>query len=353
MTAGPVAARPSASLAAAPPAGSVIISARGLSRFYDVPRRREGLRGALLDLARPETRRVEAVRGLNLEIGRGESVAYIGPNGAGKSTTIKMLAGILKPSGGELRVLGFEPHRERRQYVRHIGVVFGQRSNLWWDIAVIESLRLLQRVYRVTEPDFKARLEEFDAVLGLGALLKTPARKLSLGQRVRADIAAALLHAPQVIFLDEPTIGLDVSVKARIRAFLRRLHAGGSTIMLTTHDLGDVEAIADRVIVIDGGQLIFDGPIDRLRQDLGRGARVVIVAPDARAEDLNAATLDLGVTWTPGDAGRFTAGYDARAVSTPALVGRALAAVKVEDLQLLEASIEDVVRDLYEGRSRA
>ncbi|GAA5512342.1 vitamin B12 import ATP-binding protein BtuD [Deinococcus carri] len=331
-----------------------IIHARHLKRTYRVPIRRPGLTGAFQDLLNPEYRTVQAVQDVTFDIQRGESVAYLGPNGAGKSTTVKMLAGILKPSGGELRVLDFHPHRDRQAYVRHIGVVFGQRTTLWFDLAVIESLRLLQRVYGVPEAVFQERLELFDEVLDLGGLLTTPARKLSLGQRVRADLAAALLHAPPVVFLDEPTIGLDVSVKARIRAFLRQINRDlGTTLLLTTHDLGDVEAISDRVMVIDAGQLIFDGTTRELRSDLGRGDRVTVVAPPSSLAALNAATRELAVAWVEEGKGRYSAVYDGRRVRTPDLVARTLAAVPAEDLELREASIEDVVRELYERGRRA
>ena len=326
-----------------------IIHVQHLQRSYRVQNRRPGLPGAFRDLISPEYRTVQAVRDVSFDLQRGESVAYLGPNGAGKSTTVKMLAGILKPTGGELSVLGYHPHRDRQAYVRHIGVVFGQRTTLWFDLAVIESLRLLQRVYAVPEAVFQERLALFDTVLGLGKLLSTPARKLSLGQRVRADLAAAFLHDPQVVFLDEPTIGLDVSVKARIRTFLRQIHRElGTTLLLTTHDLGDVEAISDRVIVIDAGQLIFDGTTSRLREEYGRGHRVTVLAPEGSLTALNDATRDLEVAWVDEGSGRFGALYDARRVRTPDLVSRALSAVPAEDLQLREASIEDVVRGLYE-----
>lgn len=326
-----------------------IIQVRHLERRYRVPVRRPGLTGAFRDLVTPTYRTIQAVQDVTFAIERGESVAYLGPNGAGKSTTVKMLAGILKPSGGELSVLGYHPHRDRQAYVRNIGVVFGQRTTLWFDLAVMESLRLLQRVYGVPEAAFQERLDLFDEVLELGGLLATPARKLSLGQRVRADLAAALLHAPPVVFLDEPTIGLDVSVKARIRAFLRQINRDlGTTLLLTTHDLGDVEAISDRVMVIDAGQLIFDGTTRALRGDLGRGDRVTVVAPPGSLAALNAATADLAIPWTDEGRGRYSAVYDGRRVRTPDLVARTLAAVAAEDLELREASIEDVVRELYE-----
>lgn len=331
-----------------------IIRAQNLSRSFRMPRRREGLTGALRDLLSPEYRMAHAVSDVSFEVPRGQSVAYLGPNGAGKSTTVKMLAGILKPSGGSLEVLGHNPHRDRRAYVRNVGVVFGQRSTLWYDLAVIESLRLLQRVYQVKEADFRERLDRFDSVLGLGKLLHTPARKLSLGQRVRADIAAALMHGPQIVFLDEPTIGLDVAVKARIREFLRHANRElGTTLLLTTHDLGDVEAISDRVLVIDAGRLVFDGTPVSLRQDLGRGDRITVTAPDGSAAELDAVTADAGVSWKDEGQGRFTATYYTRLISTAALVQKAMAAVAVEDLQLREASIEDVLRELYERSERA
>ncbi len=331
-----------------------IIHAEQLSRAFRLPTRREGLAGAFRDLLNPGYRTIHAVRDVSFTVPRGQSIAYLGPNGAGKSTTVKMLAGILKPTGGDLTVLGYHPHQERREYVRNIGVVFGQRSTLWYDLAVIESLRLLQRVYAIPEITFRQRLARFDEVLGLGKLLATPARKLSLGQRVRADIAAALLHDPPIVFLDEPTIGLDVAVKARIRDFLRHTNRElGTTLLLTTHDLGDVEAIAERVLVIDRGELVFDGTPRSLREELGRGDRLTIVAPQASTAALDAATADLGLTWDEVAEGKFQTVYDTRTIATAALVQRTLTAVSVEDLELREASIEDVLRELYERSERA
>jgi ABC-2 type transport system ATP-binding protein len=331
----------------------VIISAENLSRTYNVPKKREGLRGALQDLIRPQMRQVHAVEDISFDIKRGESVAYIGPNGAGKSTTVKMLAGILKPSAGELKVMDFQPHRDRQRYVRHIGVVFGQRTSLWWDIAVIESLRLLQRVYGVDEATFQERLERFDEVLGLHRFLNTPARKLSLGQRVMADLAAALLHNPPVIFLDEPTIGLDVSVKARIRSFLKQINREfGTTLLLTTHDLGDVEAISERVMVIDEGKLIFSGPSWKLREELGQESRMVVHTAVGSLEALQAVTVGMDLTWTDEGRGRYSAHYDARALPTPKLVAHVLSGIAVEDMELRAASMEDIVRELYERQRR-
>jgi ABC-2 type transport system ATP-binding protein len=293
------------------------------------------------------------VNDVSFAIAKGESVAYIGPNGAGKSTTVKMLTGILKPSAGEVEVMGFKPHRDRQRYVRHIGVVFGQRTSLWWDIAVIESLRLLQRVYGVDEASFQERLKRFDEVLGIKDFLNTPARKLSLGQRVMADLAAALLHHPPVIFLDEPTIGLDVAVKARIREFLKHLNREfGTTLLLTTHDLGDVEAISKRVIVIDEGQLIFDGPSWKLHQELGRESRMVVHSAEGSLAALQAVTEGMGVSWSDKGRGRYSAHYDAATLPTPKLVSHVLARVTVEDMELRAASMEDVVRELYERQRR-
>lgn len=247
-----------------------IIRARGLIKEFKIFRRREGVKGAFRDLFHRNYQVLKAVDQINLSINKGEIVGYIGANGAGKSTTIKMLTGILVPTGGELIVDGFHPHKQRENYTRNIGVVFGQRSQLWWDIAVIESFRLLQKIYRVPDEDFKSRLAYFGEILALGDLLHLPVRKLSLGQRMRCELAGSLLHNPAILFLDEPTIGLDVLAKARIREFLREINERyQTTIMLTTHDLGDIEALCSRVIILDKGKILFDGTLAGLRENWG------------------------------------------------------------------------------------
>lgn len=199
-------------------------------------------------------------------------MGYIGANGAGKSTTIKMLTGILVPTAGTVTVNGYVPHKQRESYTKGIGVVFGQRSQLWWDIAVIESFKLLRRIYDVPRADFNRRLQQFDDILGLSSFLNLPVRKLSLGQRMRCDLAAALLHNPAILFLDEPTIGLDVLAKSKIREFLKEINNEfKTTVILTTHDLGDIEALCPRVAIIDQGKMLYDGLVDNL---FPSGARI-------------------------------------------------------------------------------
>lgn len=244
-----------------------VIEAVGLTKEFRKFRSRPGLRGAFLDLFARRYELVRAVDGVNLTVRRGEMVGYIGPNGAGKSTTIRMLAGILVPTAGQLRVNGLVPWRERQRFARTIGVVFGQRSQLWFDLAVQESFRLLQRIYRVPEEDFRRQYAFLAAALDLDPLLPVPVRHLSLGQRMRCELAAALLHNPPLLFLDEPTIGLDVVAKRRIRAFLKELNARqGTTVLLTTHDLGDIEALCQRAVILDRGRVIFDGPLADLKR---------------------------------------------------------------------------------------
>jgi ABC-2 type transport system ATP-binding protein len=242
------------------------IEARGLTKEFRKQVSRPGLRGAILDLFSRRYETVRAVDGIDLLVRQGETVGYVGPNGAGKSTTIKMLTGILVPTSGHLRVNGMVPWRERARFARTIGVVFGQRSQLWWDLAVQETFRLLQKIYRLSESRYRERLEELTATLGLSDLLTTPVRHLSLGQRMRCELAAALLHDPPLLFLDEPSIGLDVMAKAQLRRFLRRLNRErGTTIILATHDMGDVEAVCQRAVVINQGKILYDGSVERLR----------------------------------------------------------------------------------------
>lgn len=236
------------------------IEVKDLRKTFKVQKNREGLKGAFQDLFKRQYNEVAAVKDISFQIPQGEICGYIGENGAGKSTTIKMLTGILVPTSGHLSVGGFVPYEEREKFVQHIGVVFGQRSQLWWDIGVIESFQLLRKVYKVSEQDFKRRLDELVERLQLQDLLNRPVRKLSLGQRMRCELVAALLHNPSIVFLDEPTIGLDIVVKSEIREFLKDMNREhGTTILLTTHDLQDIEALCSRVIMLDDGRIIYDG----------------------------------------------------------------------------------------------
>lgn len=217
-----------------------------------------------------ETREVRAVYGISFDIPRGQLVEYIGPNGAGKSTTVKMLTGILHPTSGTVRVNGLSPQRQRQTLARQIGVVFGQRTQLWWDLPTVDSFEMLAAMYDIPAREYKVFLREFGDLLALDEFLGTPVRRLSLGQRMRADIAAGLIHRPTVLFLDEPTIGLDVVAKGRIREFLARISKQrGVTILLTTHDLRDIEELCERVMVINHGKLIFDGTLESLRNRAG------------------------------------------------------------------------------------
>ncbi len=257
----------------------IVVEAVGLTKEFRKFRSRPGLAGAFADLFARRYQVVRAVDRVDLVVRRGEMVGYLGPNGAGKSTTIRLLAGILVPTSGLLRVNGMVPWRERERFARTIGVVFGQRSQLWYDLAVRESFRLLQRIYRVPEEDFRRQYGFLAEALDLDPLLEVPVRHLSLGQRMRCELAAALLHDPPLLFLDEPTIGLDVVAKRRIRAFLRELNRRrGVTVLLTTHDLGDIEALCERAVILDRGRVIFDGPLAELRSGPGGSLEEVVHA---------------------------------------------------------------------------
>src|SRR5919107_3949522 len=262
-----------------------LIHVRDLGRTFDVRRRVEGRRRRVRE-------QVRAVHDLTFSVEAGEMVGYIGPNGAGKSTTIKMLTGILVPSAGRLTVAGLDPSRDRVELARRIGVVFGQRSTLWWDLPLRDSFDLLQKMYRIPPARYRDNLDRFVDLLDLGDQLDTPVRQLSLGQRMRGDITAALLHDPEVLYLDEPTIGLDVVSKGRLREFLRALNdERGTTLLLTTHDLQDIEALCDRVIVIDQGTSVYDGSLAGLRTRAGATRTLVVdLVDEAPAIDIPGAT---------------------------------------------------------------
>ena len=324
------------------------IEATGLTKIFRTYDRRPGFWGGVRDIVDRRNKELVAVSGIDLSVPEGEIIGYIGPNGAGKSTTIKMLTGIMRPTRGTIRVNGFDPHRDRVRYVRTVGAVFGQRSQLWWDLAVGESFELLRELYGVPKDLAAERIKRFDEVLGLADFLQTPVRKLSLGQRMRADLAASLLHDPAVLFLDEPTVGLDVVTKASLRAFLLALNRERrTTIILTTHDLQDIEALCSRVVVIDHGRVVHDGDLDGLRTRFGGGKKLAITLKRPAADLPTAPAI---TAWQRGDDLHLTADL-AEGADIPHLLAQCLAALPVADIRIDEPEIEDVVKALYGGRT--
>jgi ABC-2 type transport system ATP-binding protein len=288
---------------------------------------------------------VEAVRDLSFTVERGELLGYLGPNGAGKSTTIKMLTGILVPSSGRVSVAGLDPSKKRIELAKRIGAMFGQRVQLWWDLPLIDSFELLRHIYKVPTERYRTSLARFREVLDLDPFLNTPVRQLSLGQRIRGELTASMLHEPELLFLDEPTIGLDVVAKQRVRDFLVEINRErGVTVLLTTHDLGDIERLCKRLLVIDQGSLIWDGRIDELRERYG-GERTLIVdleepAPPLQIEGARVEKIDGPRQWL-----RFRG---------PAadLTARVAAAARLVDLQITEPDIEEIVRRIYSAGQR-
>ncbi|MFJ2741625.1 ATP-binding cassette domain-containing protein [Streptomyces sp. NPDC087440] len=313
-----------------------LIELDNVEKVFDV-RRKTGF-------LRREKRQVRAVDGISFTIPRGEMVGYIGPNGAGKSTTIKMLTGILTPSGGRLRVAGIDPARERTRLASRIGVVFGQRTTLWWDLPLKDSYRLMHRMYRIPDARFAANMERCVELLDLAELLDVPVRQLSLGQRMRGDIAAALLHDPEVLYLDEPTIGLDVVSKSKVRQFLRDLNAElGTTVLLTTHDLTDIEQLCKRVMVIDHGRLMYDGALAGLHE-VGESERTLVVdleheLPPVETELARVVKVEGPRQWLAFPA----------SVSAAPLVAQLAASYPLLDLSVREPDIEAVIAKMYAG----
>jgi ABC-2 type transport system ATP-binding protein len=323
-----------------------IIQVSNLSKHFQVHKHHRGFWGALRNLTTRRYRLVRAVDDISFEIKPGELVGYLGPNGAGKSTTIKMLTGLLVPTNGKLSVNGHIPWKARQKYVREIGAVFGQRTTLWWDLPVIESLELLQHIYKIPPDRFQTNLEEFRALLELDEFLDTPVRSLSLGQRMRTDICAALLHDPIILFLDEPTIGLDVVAKERIRQFIRHINAQrGTTVLLTTHDLSDVEKLCKRVMIIDHGKLLFDGQLETLQTRFG-GKRELVVyyANDYEQVDVSGAEV------VDQQGKRVTYQFERQDVTASELIGHLSSKFSILDLEVREPEIEATIRRIYEEK---
>ena len=320
------------------------ILVEALAKTYRVAERAPGLAGALQGLVRRRWREIRALAGVSFSLESGELLAFIGPNGAGKSTTVKILSGILRPTSGRVEVGGLVPYEDRVRHVARIGVVFGQRSQLWWDLPVIDGFDLLADIYRVEPARYRRRLDELVAMLRLEPLLDQPVRQLSLGQRMRAEFAAALLHDPAILFLDEPTIGLDAPSKLAVRAFVRRLNREqGVTVLLTTHDMHDVEALAERVIVIGQGRLLADGPFESLRAGVLAERRLYIdFAGPAPALEMP------GVTVRARSERSLELAFDPSQIPTPKLIAAIATEHAVEDIHVDEPAIEEVITRFYD-----
>lgn len=327
-----------------------MIIAQDLTKTYRIAQPAEGRFAAVRSLLHPRYIERRAVDGVSFSIEDGEIVGYIGQNGAGKSTTIKILSGILVPTGGEVKVNGLTPHKDRKEHLRNIGVVFGQKTSLWWDVPVIDSFRILKEMYRVEESRFQKNLELYTELLDLAPFLNQPVRQLSLGQRVRADLAAALMHDPGILFLDEPTIGVDVVAKERLRNFILEINRErGVTVLLTTHDVVDMEKLVNRVIVIHTGAIIYDGDIRGLRERYGRQRRMVLQFEG----DCPALSLP-GVKTEKMGEGRMAVLFDQHLFT----VDEMLASVRragspIRDILIQDADIEQIVRDIYREGGKA
>lgn len=322
------------------------IHVEDLTKIFRVIHKDPGIAGSVKALFRPRYEDKVAVAGIRFDIEPGELVGYIGVNGAGKSTTIKMLTGILMPTRGTVSVLGRDPYKQRTDNARDIGVVFGQRTQLWWDLPLIESLDFVARIYEVPAARYKQLLDEFAQTLELGDLLKVPIRNLSLGQKMRAELAATLIHEPTVVYLDEPTIGLDLIVKERIREFIKEQNRRrGTTLILTTHDLGDIEEICQRVIIIDAGRIIYDGPLSLIKQRFGKFREITFET----RQPIGAVNLPPGAEFVSQDDRKFTLRFDRTLTSASQVAASLMSQIEVADFSLAEPDLSSIVKQIYSG----
>lgn len=310
-----------------------------------------GLKGSLKSFVKPKTEIITAVNEIDFHVPKGEILGFIGPNGAGKSTVIKMLTGILTPTSGSCEINGKVPYKNRKSYVREIGVVFGQRTQLWWDLALRETYTVLKEIYEVDDKSFKERMAFLNEVLELDEFITSPVRTLSLGQRMRADIAASLLHSPKVLFLDEPTIGLDVVVKDNIRKAVKTINENEqTTVILTTHDLQDVENLCDRIVMIDKGSKIFDGEIAELKRKYGQSREMKFVPADFSALD----KLDYegefhlkDAVEVENDGHNVSVRFDSDRISVEKMLNYTLSKLHVKDINVSDADIEEIIKGIY------
>lgn len=325
-----------------------IIEVQHIAREFRRPRRIHGPFGGLRTLFTREADIVHAVEDVSFTINAGEVVGYLGANGAGKSTTIKMLSGILEPTSGSITVNGLVPSENRERNALNIGVVFGQRTQLWWDLPLIDSLRVIGKLYRMEPATYERNLARLNDLLDLSPFLETPVRQLSLGQRMRGDLTAAMLYEPRILYLDEPTIGLDVVAKERMRGFIERVNReSGTTIMLTTHDLADVERLTKRIIFIDKGRVLFDGPVAELKHRYAPYRELnVTLAPNGKSGSV--AEID-GVVEVEQQEQRLIVRFDPDIIAVADLIAAVVASYSVSDLAIVEPALEAVVREIVQS----
>lgn len=321
-----------------------VIEVKNLSKRFKTVKKQKGLKGAVKGLFKPERKIVTAVDDVSFSIEQGEIVGYIGPNGAGKSTTVKMMSGILRPTSGEILINGISPVKDRKAVVKHLGVVFGQRTQLYWDLRLGESFELLKRIYNVPDEVYNENMKMMDEILDLKSIVDTPVRQLSLGQRMRGDLAAAMLHSPDILFLDEPTIGLDVDAKHAIRKFIRQINeTRKTTIILTTHDLGDIQELCKRIIIINKGIVIEDGSLDEIADRIAPYRQLVI---DFYSEQ-NITHPKAEIIKTEG--ARTVYRFMKSDVTAAKLIEDIGKQAKIKDIRLEEANIDDIIRVAYGG----
>ncbi len=322
--------------------GKNMIEVRHICKEYHAVKKEKGLKGAIKALVTRETQIIPAVSDLNFHIRKGEIVGFIGPNGAGKSTTIKMMSGILTPTSGEILIDGMDITRNRKEVVQHIGVVFGQRSQLNWDLRLGESFELLRHIYRVEKEEYERTLDVMDQILGIGELLDKPVRQMSLGQRVKGDLAAAMLHSPKVLFLDEPTIGLDVTSKYALRKFVKEINERReTTIILTTHDLGDIEQLCSRLIIINHGRLVEDGNLEAIVERIAPFKTLAVEYYDERIPSHDLCEL----TETAGNVARYR--FRKQDITAARLIEELGAKAQIKDVAIEDVKIEDIIQIAY------
>ena len=326
---------------------NIAIDVKGLTKDFDISESGKGFSGKLKALFHRKRKTVTAVGGIDFEIKCGEFVGYVGENGAGKSTTIKMLTGILVPTSGSAEVNGIIPYKDRKRNAAKIGVVFGQRTQLWWDLPVRESFDLLRVIFRVSQSDFNSQMKKLDKVLGLNSLMDMPVRKLSLGQRMRCDIAASLVHNPPVLFLDEPTIGLDVLAKESIRNFLAEINREeGTTIILTTHDMNDIEHLCKRLIILEEGKIVYDGETELLKRKFVHEKVLEVEFHD----DGNVIQGIPGVTVVREQGCKKWLTFDNDNFGIGEVIGTIASRYKIKDISVNEPSVESIIRNIYNNR---